>query len=458
MTASASLNAPLPRPPLVPGLPLIGNLPALLRDPLVFLQQAYREHGPVFRFRAGHRGYVVLAGPEANRFIAGEGKQLFCSDQFWGKATEYMQCPHMLIAVDGEMHQHQRALMQPLLGPNAFRDRADDLAAPVLELMQAHRRDRNVAWGPLARQLVSNQISNALQGQKIPYRTVQQMIHYFGSVMNVYGLRKWPKAMLYTPTFLRNKRIAIRQMDATLAQARQRSAEERARHPLYLDHILPALEAHPEWYSEGEMRSHALLPFIAALDTVAATLGFILYRLLSDRALYQRIQHEVDQHFADGIPDIRILRQMEDLNGLVKEALRLHPTAFGLTRNATADFDFGGFRIHKGEDILVFTTADHTNPAYFPAPDTFDIERYRAPRNEQRQPAFAPFGKGPHNCLGAGLAEILLPLDVGLMLYYLEITPACHLDKVKTVFNPAPVLSDHFRVNLLQRRPLPTSN
>ena len=440
-----------PRPPLVKGLPVIGSLRDLLQNPHAFVKQAYRQHGEVFRFRALHREYVVLAGQDANRLVAGENRDLFCVDGFWGKAMQYMGCPHMLVGVDGEIHAHQRNLMLPLLSQNAFRDRIASLAEPVQSLLLKNAGREEITWGPLARQLVSHQIGYNLQGYKTSYRTVQQMIYYFGGVMNVFGLRKWPRGMLLTPRFLLAKAVTRRQVETTLARAEQRTPAERQSHPLYLDTILPALKSRPDWYSRGDMHSHAMLPFIAALDTVASTLGFMLYRLLREPSLQQRLQAEVDAAFRHGLPDIKTLRTLDDLNGMVKETLRLQPTAFGITRNATRDFVFRDHRIRKGDDILIFTTADHTNPDFFPDPDTFNIERYRAPRNEHRSPAYAPFGKGPHMCLGASLADIILPLNLGLILYHLEITPACDLNTVKTVFNPAPVLSDTFKIRLRLR-------
>ena len=60
-------------------------------------------------------------------------------------------------------------------------------------------------------------------------------------------------------------------------------------------------------------------------------------------------------------------------------------------------------------------------------------------------------GKGPHNCLGASLSELIMPLHMGLMLYHLEFRPACDLNKVKVIFNPAPVLSDNFKVRVSLR-------
>lgn len=437
--------------PSVRGLPVVGSLGTLLKNPHAFVQDAYHKYGPVFRFRALHREYVVLAGVTANRFVAGEGKDCFGVEEFWGKAGEYMGCPHMMVAVDGEIHRHQRNAMAPLLGQNAFRERLADLATPVEVIIRRYQSSTEVDIGAVLRQMVSNQIGFTLQGHRSSYRTVQQMIYYFGGVMNVYGLRKWPAFMLKTPKFQYAKYVTQQHIRKTLSIAKARSEQQKTAQPLYLDVMLPLMQAKPEWYSSGDIAIHALLPFVAALDTVAATMGFALHRLLREPALQARISKEITPVFGGRLPSLEELRGMEDLNGLVRETLRLQPTGFGITRTATRDFEFEGYQIKQGEDILVFTTADHRNSDYFPQPEQFDIERYRAPRNEHKQPAYAPFGKGPHYCLGASLAEIMLPLNLGLLLNRLSIIPACDLERVKLTFNPAPVLSDRFRVRLRAR-------
>lgn len=441
----------VPRPPLARGFPLAGNLFSLLDNPHRFVQSSYERYGQVFRFRALHREYVVMAGVEANRFVSGEGKDLLCVDGFWGEAAKVMGSPNMLIAVDGDVHRYQRSAMMPLFGQNAFKERVQELADPSLELIRQQQPGRAIDVGALLRCMVSHQIGHNLQGYRSSHQTVEQMIYYFGSVMNVYGLRKWPRFMLHAPKVRYAKRVTDRHIQQTLAAATQRSEEQKQRNPLYLDTMIPLLQERPDWFGKGDIRLHALLPFVAALDTVASTMGFLLLRLLQDNALAFRLQREVDQVFADGLPTLSMLRSMKDLNGAVKETLRLQPTAFGITRTATQDFDFNGYRIQRGDDVMVFTTADHLNSRYFPNPECFDIERYRAPRNEHKQPAYAPFGKGPHNCIGASLAEILLPLNLGLMLYHWRIAPACDVNQVKLRFNPAPVLDKSFRIKVTYR-------
>ena len=56
--------------PTARGLPLAGNLLALLRDMRGFVTERYLELGPVYRIRVLNRRFTVLAGRETTgRFI-----------------------------------------------------------------------------------------------------------------------------------------------------------------------------------------------------------------------------------------------------------------------------------------------------------------------------------------------------------------------------------------------------
>jgi hypothetical protein len=67
----------------VRGLPFIGNAWEMGTDPAAFFMKCYREAGPIFRIRLFNKPYTVLAGPEANRFIAREGATHLRSKEFW---------------------------------------------------------------------------------------------------------------------------------------------------------------------------------------------------------------------------------------------------------------------------------------------------------------------------------------------------------------------------------------
>ncbi len=64
---------------------------------------------------------------------------------------------------------------------------------------------------------------------------------------------------------------------------------------------------------------------------------------------------------------------------------------------------------------------------------------------------FAPFGRGPHTCVAAGLAELQLMVNTCALLRYVDITPAVPLEEVKVKFIPGPIMSENFKVRLTRR-------
>jgi len=60
------------------------------------------------------------------------------------------------------------------------------------------------------------------------------------------------------------------------------------------------------------------------------------------------------------------------------------------------------------------------DPATFPAPHTFDPDRFSPQRAEDKQPGkFIPHGGGPwqgHRCAGQGLAELMIQVYATLLL------------------------------------------
>src|SRR5262245_26316577 len=56
-------------PPMVPGLPLLGNLLQYRGEHLEVFWRGYREIGSVFSVKLGPQRAAVLVGPENNRFF-----------------------------------------------------------------------------------------------------------------------------------------------------------------------------------------------------------------------------------------------------------------------------------------------------------------------------------------------------------------------------------------------------
>jgi cytochrome P450 len=94
----------------------------------------------------------------------------------------------------------------------------------------------------------------------------------------------------------------------------------------------------------------------------------------------------------------RLRRERAAIPDAVNEILRY---AFGggggLPRYAIRDFELRGKSIRKGQMILLSFSGAHRDPAVFPDPDRFDIDRDNS--------ALTIFGHGPHYCIGVHLAR-----------------------------------------------------
>lgn len=88
----------------------------------------------------------------------------------------------------------------------------------------------------------------------------------------------------------------------------------------------------------------------------------------------------------------------------VEEALRYVPTLGAIPRVALATFEIDGFRIEPGALVwLVTDTANH-DPTGYADPGRFDPQRF----DRDDAPRLMTFGAGPHFCLGAAFARMVV--------------------------------------------------
>ncbi len=110
------------------------------------------------------------------------------------------------------------------------------------------------------------------------------------------------------------------------------------------------------------------------------------------------------------------------------------------------------YELPVGSRVVIAQTASHYIHEVFPNPSSFDIDRYRPPRNEHISPGYAPFGLGTHTCLGSRWVELQLAINVPMIAHYftLEVSPANY----KLRFNPFPSMkpSKKLKFHIVEQR------
>jgi cytochrome P450 len=92
----------------------------------------------------------------------------------------------------------------------------------------------------------------------------------------------------------------------------------------------------------------------------------------------------------------------------IEETLRFESPVQMLTRFVTRDIEIDGRKIFQGQPVAVSYGAGNRDPAVFPDPDTFSLDRDRSKH--------LGFGAGIHYCLGAPLARVEAQIMLNGML------------------------------------------
>jgi len=104
----------------------------------------------------------------------------------------------------------------------------------------------------------------------------------------------------------------------------------------------------------------------------------------------------------------RVAGDPSRLPALVEECLRYDPSVTATPRRAQENTTIAGTLIAAGDRLILSISGANRDPARFPDPDRFDIDR---PSNEP-----LAFGGGIHYCLGAALARTEAQIVFGTLL------------------------------------------
>ena len=448
-----STSRPVPRQrkeiPEAPGLPLIGNVWSLLSGFRAFLMKSYRTLGPIFRVRAFNRRFIVLVGPEANRFMARDQRHLR-SYEMWLPFTTGLGVTHILSGMDGAEHVRMRRAHTEHYSQRLLKTRTDEAVRIMRNGIAEWPADKAVPVQYAFQRIVTAQLGgliiNAAPGDRL-----DDVIIFFETLLKVYFSRQYPGWATSLPRFRR----ARKQMEELVRKilADHAPGNRRNRAPDFIDDILELNRTDPHLMPETNSLVDVLAAFMVGLDTVSNICAFMSYELLKSPKLCARVTAEADALFERGIPSLKDLRDMDVTHRVAMETLRLYPLAPVLPRTVANSFEFEGYHVPAGESVLIGFTVSHLMSEYFPDPTRFDIERYTAERAEHRQAgAYAPFGVGPHRCLGSGLAEALIALNIGLLVHETELVldPPDYELKLKYL----PVVHPHrsFKFRVARRR------
>jgi cytochrome P450 len=156
---------------------------------------------------------------------------------------------------------------------------------------------------------------------------------------------------------------------------------------------------------DQQLRDEVMTMLLAGHETTALALSWAWFLLASHPDAQAKLHAEVDRVLGGRAPAAADVPQLAYTNNIVREAMRLYPPAWVMTRRAAENVEIGGYVVPAGSNIIVSPWVTHRDARFFPDSEAFEPERWCGEK-ERVLPKFAyfPFGGGPRVCIGNNFA------------------------------------------------------
>ncbi|CAI9101940.1 OLC1v1000109C1 [Oldenlandia corymbosa var. corymbosa] len=398
-------------PPGSMGWPVIGEtLQLYSQDPNVFFAKKQKRYGDVFKTNILGCPCIMLASPEAARFVLVTHSHLF--KPTYPKSKEIMIGPWALFFHEGRYHTNLRKLVHSSLSPDVLRKLVPDIEAVVISRIEA------MASG--------SAINTFHEMKKLSFEV--GILTIFGRLESKHkdelkknylivdkGYNSFPTNL--PGTAYRRALKARKRLNEIIREIIKERREKKVMDKDLLGHLLNFKDERNQTLTEDQIADNIIGVLFAAQDTTASVLTWILKYLHDDPKLLESVKMEQKAIYdSNGEGKLPLTwaqtRNMPVTHKVILESLRMASIISFTFREAVVDVEYDGFLIPKGWKVMPLFRIIHHNPEYFMDPKSFDPSRFEvAPKPN----TFMPFGGGAHACPGNELAK----LEMLIMIHHL---------------------------------------
>jgi cytochrome P450 len=387
---------------------LLGSLREFRRRPLALLVECAETYGGIFHLRLGPFHVHVVSDPAIVHDILIERVDLFPRGRF---SREYLRAPlgNGLLTVDGSFHRQQRRLVQPAFHYKRVQAYGDAMVSYAEQMIARWQPGSVLDIDDEMMKLTLNIVAKTLFNADVSDQSAEQVGKAIAASQEYVNAQF--QSALPVPLWLpipKNRRLkqARRVLDGVIQQMiDEHKASGQDSGDLLSMLIAATDEDSGGKMSDAQLRDEAVSIFAAGHETTANTLTWTWHLLAQHPEVEQKLLQELGAVLNGRAVRVDDLPQLPYTNMVIKEAIRLYPAAWAFNREPVEDTTLGGYRVKKGEMILISPYVMHRLPQYFEKPDRFLPERWTEEFEKQlpRQ-LYIPFASGPHVCIGASFA------------------------------------------------------
>ncbi|GMI78162.1 cytochrome P450, family 82, subfamily C, polypeptide 4 [Hibiscus trionum] len=217
-------------------------------------------------------------------------------------------------------------------------------------------------------------------------------------------------------------------VEGWLQEHKQKRVEEEANNEKeFMGVMLSLLRDSEEYDTDTVNKANTLALILAAEDTTAITLTWVLSLLLNNPDALSKIQQELNIHV--GRDKLFVTesdtKNLVYLQSVIKETLRLYPPApLSLIHEAIQDCTVNGCHVSAGTWLILNLRKIQRDPRVWENPSEFRPERFMTTHKDVdvrgQNFELIPFGSGRRMCPGVSLALQILQLTLANLLHWFE--------------------------------------
>jgi cytochrome P450 len=406
---SVGRSYPLRRPAGPRGLPLVGNLLALGRDPLGFFSETRSRYGDLVSLNlAGWPTLLVSDLPAIERILVEDHRSFVKNRFFWRNVTAVFG--EGLLTSEGETWHRQRRLAAPVFAGRQLLAYHSAMVAFTRKMLDGWKDGEIFDIHPEMMGLTLRIAAKTLFDSEVE-RDIRDIDHALNDLI-VEVASRWKRPIFVPdaiplPGHLRYRR-AIRTIDGVVSSmiAERRASGLENRND-FLSRLMAARDEAGRSMSDTLLRDEAITILLAGHETTALALSWTCFLLGQHPEAQARLAAEIVEVVGDRPATADDIPHLKFTESVVMEAMRLYPPAWAVGRESTRPVELGGYSFPTGTTILIIPWVLHRNSRYFSEPEAFRPERWMG--NVARElPRFAymPFGGGPRICIGQRFAMI----------------------------------------------------
>lgn len=189
-------------------------------------------------------------------------------------------------------------------------------------------------------------------------------------------------------------------------------------------------------FSFFDILGHAGGFLLDGIVTSSITADHALYDIAKNADVQDKLRKEIENVLSkhNGELTYESIQEMEYLDCVLKESLRLHPPLMFMTKRVTKPYTMKPMRedntgpqveLAVGTPVIIPLLALHLDELFFPEPEKFDAERWnRENKDKHVKNSYLPFSDGPRACLGMRFGVLQTKITLITIIQNYKISPS----------------------------------